>query len=99
VKLDQAHKWPLEEGGWMKERGGKLIRIRGIVIPTEWDEQGNVAAVSIAAHNEEEYRVGMDDKGKELVVFLREQVEVSGFVREHQDKKIIKVERYSLRRA
>jgi hypothetical protein len=87
------------EGGWMKEGGGQLMRIRGIVIPTEWDEQGNVAAVSIAAHDEEEYRVGMDDKGKELAVFLREQVEVSGFVREHEEKKIIKVERYSLKQA
>ena len=83
----------------MKERGGKLIRIRGIVIPVDWDEQGNVSAVGIAAHDEEEYRVGADAKGKELIGLLRQQVEVSGIVREKEDKKIIKVKKYSLEKS
>ena len=79
----------------MREAGDQLRRIRGLVIPTDWDEQGNVASVAIATPNEEEYSVGMDDKGKELIAFLREKVEVSGIVREEEDKKVVKVEKFS----
>jgi hypothetical protein len=78
-----------------KAMGDQIRRIRGIVIPADWDEQGNVAALVIAAPNEEEYRVGMDKKGKELIAFLREEIEVSGFVSEKKNKKIVKVKEYS----
>jgi len=84
-----------EGSKWREEGGDQMRRIRGIVIPADWDEQGNVAALVIAAPNEEEYSVGMDKKGKELIAFLREEIEVSGFVSEKKNKKIVKVKEYS----
>ncbi len=80
--------------------GDKLITIRGIVIPVDWDEKGNPVAVSISTHQEDEYFIDKDyHKGKELLHSIQEEVEVSGVVREDEDKKIISVQKYILKKA
>lgn len=69
----------------------RLITIKGIVIPVDWDEKGNATAVAISTHTEEEYLVSNDSKGKELLKFVRDRVEVTGPVMEVAGIKIIKV--------
>ena len=48
-----------------KINGGK-IKLKGLVMPTGWDEKGNVSAVNISTHNEEDFTVLLNEKGKEL---------------------------------
>jgi len=68
--------------------GDTLITIRGIVIPVDWDEKGSVVALAISTPDEDEYFIDRDHhKGKELLHFIQEDVEVSGVVREDEDKK------------
>ena len=73
------------------EKNRRLIAIKGIVIPVDWDQEGNPVSVAIATHTEEEYLVSNDLKGKELFILIREGVEITGLVKEIAGIKIIKV--------
>jgi len=61
--------------------------ISGIVVPLNWDEVEKVVAVALSANTEDEYLIDENCKGRELLHFLQEDVEVSGVVREDEDKK------------
>lgn len=63
----------------INERGAHII-IRGLVTPTDWDDDGKVVDVSINAFDEEEYPVYLDTKGRKLISFVREEVEVKGIL-------------------
>lgn len=65
--------------------------LRGIVIPVDWDENGNVIALAVSTHDEDEYLVQKDKNWKALLPFLRKQVEVSGLVGMKKNQKSIKV--------
>ena len=39
-----------------------LMRGRGVIITVEWDENGNVVAIGISTHDEDEYII--EDVGK-----------------------------------
>ena len=67
-----------------------------MVIPTDWDEQGNVVALAISSNDEKEYLVDKKGKGKELLGLIRKEVEVRGVVIEEDQRKIIRVSRYSI---
>jgi hypothetical protein len=68
--------------------------IRGIITPAEWDPEGNVLAVSIAAFDEDKYSVIHDEIGHELLSFVRETVTVEGVVSKGDEAKSIQVKRY-----
>lgn len=73
-----------------------LFKIRGIIIPSAWDEEGHVLAVAVSTFIEEEYLVEKDKRGNQLLRLLREEVEVSGVARIEEGVKTIKVEKYLL---
>jgi hypothetical protein len=58
--------------------------IRGIITPALWDENGRPTGVSISTFDEKVFLIDNDEKGKELLSFIREEVEIKGifFVRE-----------------
>jgi hypothetical protein len=74
----------------------KPLAIRGVIIPVDWDEAGNVTEVAISAQNEIEYRIDLVARGKELMAFLNREVEVSGKVAESGQGKTIAIIDYSL---
>jgi 5S rRNA maturation endonuclease (ribonuclease M5) len=76
--------------------GENLTTVRGIIIPIDWDESGNAISVAISSHDENEYHVNKDEKGKQLFALTQEEVEVSGVVREKEDKRLITVKEYSV---
>jgi len=79
-------------------KGGRPITIRGIVIPVDWDQKGKVAAAAVSTYTEDEYLIDNDYKGRELLHFIQEEVEVKGIAREKKDKKIITVQKYILKK-
>jgi len=85
------------------ERGVKkrtrMSMIRGVVIPMDWDEQGNVVSIAISSHDETEYLVEKGGKGYELLAFVRKEVEVGGEIREQENRKMIKVKKYLVRQS
>lgn len=76
--------------------GGKVITIRGIVLPVDWDEKGKVIAAALSTHKEEEYLIDHDYKGRKLMDCIQHEVEVSGVVRRTNNKKIITVTTYEV---
>jgi len=70
-----------------------MINISGIIIPVSWDAKGNVVGMAIATHKEEEYFIEDDEKAIKLRPFLRQEVEVSGVLKNKGGKKIIKITR------
>ena len=79
----------------MKE-GGKVITLRGIVIPVDWDEKGTVIAAALSTHNEEEYSIDCDYKGKELLRYIQKEVQVSGVARKSNNRKTISIRAFEL---
>ena len=74
-----------------------LTTVRGLVIPVDWDEKGNVTATAISTHLEEEFLVDQNAWGEALLAFLRQRVKVSGSVALKEDgKKVITVNRYEV---
>lgn len=73
------------------------VRIRGLVTPSEWDENGDIISVSISTFDEEEYLVDRDEKGDGLLPFLHREMEIFGFVRKDGRSKRIKIKRYRLK--
>jgi hypothetical protein len=54
----------------------KLTTVRGLVIPIDWDKEGKAVAVAISSQDERDYVVKLDEKGKELLKFIRHEIEV-----------------------
>jgi len=76
----------------------KPTMVRGIVIPVDWDKEGNALAVAISSPDEQEYLIEQDEKGKELIGLIRQEIEVSGMVRKaNKDRKTIAVKSYRLK--
>ena len=74
---------------------GRNITIQGIVTPCDWDSRSLVKAVTIATHQEQEYRVDRQGKGEELLEHVRQFVLVSGNVADGQHGvKVITVKKY-----
>jgi 5S rRNA maturation endonuclease (ribonuclease M5) len=79
----------------MKE-GGKVIIIRGIVIPVDWDERGTVIAAALSTHKEEEYLIDRDCKGREIIDHIQHEVEVRGVVRKSNNTYAISITSYKV---
>ncbi|MBK5099933.1 MAG: hypothetical protein JJE15_02935 [Desulfobacteraceae bacterium] len=81
----------------MKTRKTAERKIRGIIIPVEWDDDGNVISTTIHTDNEEEYLIDQNKKGEELLGFIHHKVEVTGKLREGAyGNAIMNVRRYRL---
>jgi hypothetical protein len=87
-----------ENGTGVKRVRNKTSVIRGVVIPMDWDEHGNVVRIAISSHDENEYLVDKGGKGNELLAFIRKEVEVDGEVKEEDHRKVIKVKKYHVKR-
>ena len=69
----------------------KSVTLKGIIVPVDWDEKGNITTLALSTHYEEEYLIHNPSKRKELSGFIREVVKVTGLVEEVAGKKIIKI--------
>lgn len=75
--------------------GKSTVVVKGIILPANWDPDGNTTAVAVSTYNESEYRITQDEKSSELLVFLRQEVEIIGEIEEIHNKKYITVKDYS----
>ena len=65
--------------------------IKGIVIPSDWDSNGNVISMAIATRDEEEYIIENHQKLSNLKQLLRKEVVVNGSIKCRNNYKIINV--------
>ena len=69
--------------------------IKGIVVPTNWDSNGNVISLSIATCGEQEYLIENHRQVANLWTLLRQEVVVMGSIKCRKEHKIIKVTKIS----
>ena len=73
------------------------INITGIIIPSNWDENGNVIQIAIYTNKEEVYLVEHNRQERELLKHIKKRVEVKGKKSERLDgKNYIGVQKYML---
>ena len=87
TKLKSDTKEPFRGNNEETLREGKERRVhdtsktvRGILIPADWDDAGNVLAVAVSAPGEKQYLVEQNSLEKELRRLIRQEVEVMGVV-------------------
>lgn len=73
----------------MKEAA--MERLKGIVVPTDWDGNGNVISLAIATRDEQEYLIEDHRQIANLRTLLRQEVVVMGYIKCRKQHKIIKV--------
>ncbi|MEJ2656212.1 MAG: hypothetical protein P8012_03330 [Desulfobacterales bacterium] len=74
---------------------GSVKKIKGVLLPVNWDENGSVQDIALYADDENEYIIVKDTKSKEMIKLLRQEVELYGIVQRKKGKNIISVEGYS----
>jgi hypothetical protein len=73
------------------------ITIRGLLVPVDWDEKGNITETAVSTYFEEEYRIERNARGEALLPFLRQKVKVIGLVRmDDHGRKVVRVEEYEV---
>ena len=70
-----------------------MINISGIIIPVNWDAQGNITGMAIAAHEEEQYFIEDDKEATKLRFFLRQEGRITGVLKSKGGKKIIEIKK------
>jgi hypothetical protein len=89
----------LNEKGWRWKMAfpSKTVKVnaKGILLPSEWDENGAIIALSLFTHDEDEYRVESNEMSMKLQDYLREELLVEGVLRWEQGRKIIQIKGFS----
>ena len=79
-----------------KKKEGKS-KILGIILPSQWDENGRVTRISINTHDERQYEVDYSGTGKELLKYLQKMVEIDGkLVQRLGGQQYVKVHTFNL---
>lgn len=72
-------------------RATQLMMIKGILVPIDWDSEGNPIRAAVFSDKEEEYQIHNKRKVKQLVGLMKQKVEVVGVMRMEAGRKIITV--------
>ena len=56
--------------------------IKGLVIPEQWNHDGEIVGVTIHTRHEEIFHVAHNDIGRELLAFVQQEVEAVGRIDE-----------------
>ncbi len=75
----------------------KNLKIKGIVVPVSWDDDGNILRISIHTTDENEYLIEQSKMGIDLLSHIQSKIVAEGPVRTRLDgKAIINVKGYRL---
>lgn len=64
---------------------GRKIELTGVILPSRWDEEGNVIDIKFYAHGEKQYQISEGGKWDKLHKMLKKPVRVSGNLTETKE--------------
>lgn len=70
--------------------------IYGIVIPTDWDDRGNILQLAIVTYDEGKISVVPNDRGTALMTCLRKAVQVQGILRQGNGLQEIEIHTFAI---
>lgn len=59
-------------------------KVTGVIVPSDWTDDGKVTRIAIFTTDENEYLIDLTTKGKELMQQINAKVEISGDVKPRQ---------------
>jgi hypothetical protein len=78
--------------------GNETKTVSGLIIPVDWDNDGNILSVAIFDKEEKRYVIIQDKKGKELLKLIRSELEVDGdIIKGKKGEPILKVKDFRLK--
>jgi hypothetical protein len=72
-------------------QGGAMVTTKGLIVPVDWNEDGVAVSFAGSTFDEDEYLLDTGFSREEMMVLIREEVEVSGELRIENGKKTITV--------
>jgi hypothetical protein len=69
-------------------------RVRGLVVPDEWDSNGDITGIALAGYNEGETHILLDKVGRRMMSLLHEKVIVMGRHVKKDNRDLFKVKRF-----
>jgi hypothetical protein len=91
--LHEKNEWELKMPHPLNDR---KVAVKGILLPSEWDENGAVIALTLFTFDEDEYKVDRSETTRELLDVLQQELLVEGSYRWEQDRKIIRITEFHL---
>ncbi len=73
----------------------RKITVKGILLPSEWDENGAVLELTFFTHDEEEFRVKAKEMMPELHKVVRQEVVIEGYLTWEDGHNIIQITAFS----
>lgn len=73
-----------------------LITFRGILLPMDWGENGEVISIGLSGEDENDYLIESSEEKVELLNLTQRAIEVSGKLRYRSGKKVIVLRKYRL---
>ena len=72
-------------------------RFEGIIVPSKWDNEGNIIGITLHTHDEKAYMIESSRTGNELFKYIRKNVLVLGKTRQRLDgHTLIRVTNYEV---
>jgi len=65
------------------------VFIRGLIVPSEWNQDGQVVKVTVKTFDEDEYFINSKKESRKLLKFVRQEVELDAFVKKRGLKKFL----------
>ena len=72
----------------------KDLVLRGVIIPVDRDDQGNILTIALATNQEDEYIISAEGAGNTLFQHLQGEVEVRGVAKVVDGEKVFVVQEY-----
>jgi hypothetical protein len=77
--------------------GNETKTISGLVIPTDWDENGTVLGASIFDRKERQFVIEQNQIGKQLLSLVHEDVEIQATIKKVRGRDVAEVKNFWLR--
>ena len=68
--------------------------LRGLVVPAQWNKNGEIVGIAISSYDEKDYPVLMDKVGRRLMVFMHQEVSVMGRIIMKDNREVIIIKEF-----
>lgn len=79
-----------------REKGIRQVRFKGIIIPVDWDEKGNIIRLAIATNTEEELPIKDDTNGRKLFNHIQEHIEILAEIADVAGEQVLSIQEFQI---
>ncbi len=72
-----------------------MITLAGVLVPDQWKGNGEISGLALCTNDEQKYILRAQDREEALMLMLRQNIEISGFLQEGTEGKTILVTRFA----